>query len=210
MFQDYLAFEEQKRKKKIVDFKFRDKSEGWKLHGKMVLEDKNGKRENICFEPEQSSYYQMFLNSYTYRENCYACPYACDNRPGDITIGDYWCIDLVHPEMLVQNGGVFDEQKGVSCLIVNDAQGQKMISLYGNGIEKRVSTFENAARYNGQLKHASVLKPEREVVLKKYSMGYAAVDKWYRRKMIPIRIQRRIRAAIPRRAKDAIKKILKR
>lgn len=209
MFQDYLTFEEQRRKKKIVEFKFRDKAEGWKLHGKMVLEDENGKRENVYFEPEQSSYYQMFLNSYTYRENCYACPYACDNRPGDITIGDYWCIDLVHPEMLVQNGGIFDEQKGVSCLIVNNTQGQKLVSLYGEGIEKRASTFENAARYNGQLKHASLMKSERSIVFEKYGQGYREVEKWYWRRQIPIIVKRKIRAAVPRKAKDFAKFIAK-
>ncbi len=210
MFQDYLRFEEQKRKKKIVAFKFRDKSEGWKLHGKMTVEDDQGQRTEAFFEPEESSYYQMFLNSYTYRENCYTCPYACDHRPGDITIGDYWCIDLVHPEMLVQNGGVFDEQKGVSCLIINNSQGKKLMSAYGAGIEKRKSTFEEAARYNGQLTHASVRKPEREIVLQKYALGYAKADQWYRRKRIPIKVKRTIRGLIPRKVKEILKKMLKR
>lgn len=207
MFKDYLRYVEQKKQKKIVDFKFRDKSDGWRLHGKIVLEDSAGKKQTEYFEPEQSSYYQMFLNSYTYRENCYSCPYAGDKRPGDITIGDFWCIDLVHPEMLVQNGGCFDEKKGISCLIVNSEQGYKLLDLFGAGIERRNSTFENAAKYNGQLSHPSPLKPERAVVLQKYAQGYEKLDRWYRRKLIPIKVKRRIRAIVPKKMKNAIKKL---
>lgn len=210
MFRDYLLFVEGKEKKKVVDYKFRDKSGGWKLHGKMVLEAPDGKRETVFFEPEQSSYYQMFLNSYTYRENCYQCPYAGDHRPGDITIGDYWCIDLVHPELLVENAGPFDEKKGISCLIINNEQGQRLVEAFGSGIEKRESSFENAARYNGQLKHPSVLKPEREIALRKYAKGYDVLDRWYRRKLFPIKVKRTIRAAVPRTVKDWMKSIVKR
>lgn len=207
LFHDYLCFTERKKQKNIVDFKFRDKSDGWRLHGKMVLEDSAGNRQTEFFEPEQSSYYQMFLNSYTYRENCYSCPYASDKRPGDITIGDYWCIDLVHPEMLMQNGGCFDEKKGISCLIVNREQGNKLLNMYGSGIERRKSTFENAAKYNGQLTHSSPLKTERAVVMKKYAKGYNKLDKWYQRRMIPIKMTRRIRAIVPKWVKDAVKKL---
>lgn len=207
MFQDYLRFVERKEKKKVVDFKFRDKSSGWKLFGKMVLEDQGGKQKTVLFEPEKSSYYQMFLNSYTYRENCYTCPYACDNRPGDVTIGDYWCIDLVHPEMLVQNKGPFDECKGVSCLIVNNERGKVLLEQYGNGICRELSTFENASKYNGQLKHPSVRKPEREIAFQKYADGYEVLDKWYRRKQFPIKVKRAIRAAIPRTIKNMVKTI---
>ena len=209
MFHDYLSFVEEKHGKKVVEFKFRDKSDGWRLHGKMVLEDTDGNRETVFFEPEESSYYQMFLNSYTYRENCYSCPYACDKRPGDITIGDYWCIDLVHPEMLVQNGGLFDEKKGVSCMIINNIQGKKLIEFYGSGIERLTSTYEQAAKYNGQLTHPSFLSSKRAAVLRKYAISYRALDKWYLRNLIPIKFKRKVRAAVPRGVKDAVKSVIK-
>lgn len=208
MFNDYIRFEERKRKGKIIDYRFRDKSDGWRLHGKMVLQHENITTEDILFEPEQSSFYQLFLNSYTYRENCYSCPYACDNRPGDITIGDYWCIDLVHPEMLVQNGGPFDEQKGISCLIINCLRGRELFDLYGSGIERKESSFNNVSKYNGQLTRPSELKPEREYVLSKYLKGYDEVERWYKRRLIPIKMKRKIRAAIPKVIKRAFRKII--
>lgn len=206
LFRDYIAFEEQKQKAKICSFRFRDKSQGWKLHGAMTLE--SGKP--VYFEPEESSYYQMFLNSYTYRENCYRCPYASDHRPGDITIGDYWCVELVHPELLKENGGALDHEAGVSCLIVNSIKGRQLLGRFGTGIVKWESSYENASKYNRQLTAPSQHKPEREIVLPLSRDSYAKADKWYRRRLRPIKIRRAIRAAVPRPVKNLLKKVLHR
>ena len=209
MFQDYIKYVEQKKNKKVIEYKFRDKKNGWKLLGKMVLEDSNGDLEECFFEPEESSYYQLFLDGYNYRENCYSCPFACDNRQGNITIGDYWCIDLVCPEMLIQNNGVFDENKGISCLIVNDEHGKKMLDVYGDGIQKVLSTYENVAKYNAQLNHPVTLRPERVEIMSKYAHGYANVEKWYKARMIPIKVKRFIRRLVPKKIKTLIKNLYK-
>lgn len=205
LFRKYIAFEEQKQGAKITSFRFRDKSQGWKLHGAMSLDD----GRTVYFEPEESSYYQMFLNSYTYRENCYTCPYASDHRPGDVTIGDYWCIDLVHPELLGENGGPLDQESGISCLIVNSERGRLLLERFGGGIRRWDSTYENAARYNRQLTAPSALKPERERVLAMVKEGYGTVDAWYRRRLRRIKMIRAIRAAVPRPVKTCIRKLLR-
>lgn len=204
LFQDYLTFEGKRLGATIASFRFRDKSTGWKLHGAMDLHD----GRTVHFEPEESSYYQMFLNSYTYRENCYHCPYACEHRPGDITIGDFWCIELVHPELLTENGGPLDHEKGASCLIVNNEKGRLLLEKYGDGIRRWSSTYENASKYNRQLTAPSAMKPEREQVLALAREDYALVEKWYRKRLRPIKIRRAVRAAIPRPVKNIIKKLL--
>lgn len=204
LFQDYIAFEEKKRSVKVTSFRFRDKSQGWKLYGSMILD--NG--QIIYFEPEESSYYQMFLNSYTYRENCYTCPYASDHRAGDITIGDFWCIELVHPELLAENGGPLDHEKGASCLIVNNEKGYALLKRYGTGIRRWKSNYENASKYNRQLVAPSYMKSERKEVLNLYRLGYGKLESWYQHRLRLIRIRQSIRAAIPRPVKDMIKRML--
>lgn len=204
LFQDYLTFEGKRLGATITSFRFRDKSTGWKLHGAMGLDD----GRTVHFEPEESSYYQMFLNSYTYRENCYHCPYASDHRPGEITIGDFWCIELVHPELLTENGGPLEHEKGASCLIVNNEKGRVLLEKYGGGIRRWLSTYENASQYNRQLTAPSAMKPEREQALALAREDYALVEKWYRKRLRPIKIRRAIRAAIPRPVKNLIKKLL--
>lgn len=204
LFRKYIAFEEQKQGAKITSFRFRDKSQGWKLHGTMTLD--NGK--TVYFEPEESSYYQMFLNSYTYRENCYTCPYASDRRPGDVTVGDYWCIDLVHPELLRENGGPLDHESGTSCLIVNSERGRLLLERFGGGIRRWDSTYENASKYNRQLTAPSVLKPERDQVLAMAKEDYAVLDAWYQRRLRKIKMKRAARAAIPKPLKKLIRSVI--
>ena len=35
-------------------------------------------------------YYSAFLDGMIFRSNCYHCQYACPERVGDLTIGDFW------------------------------------------------------------------------------------------------------------------------
>lgn len=54
------------------------------------------------------------------RDSCYSCPFASLNRPGDITIGDFWNINNVRPD--------FEDKLGVSSIIVNTEKGQDLIT----------------------------------------------------------------------------------
>ncbi|WP_279155102.1 Coenzyme F420 hydrogenase/dehydrogenase, beta subunit C-terminal domain [Thomasclavelia cocleata] len=210
LFNDYIAHIESKRKIKIIDFKFREKSKGWKLFGMLKYIDGNGNINCDYFEPEESSYYQMFLNSYTYRENCYSCPYASKNRVANITIGDYWCIDLVHPQYLKENGGMIDEHAGVSTMIINNVHGKLFFNEYGKNIALFESTYKDACRYNKQLIHPSILPSLRSKVFSMYEdAGYIKVEKWYKRRLLTIKIKRKLISMIPKRIKDFMKKFLK-
>ncbi len=207
-FNSYIKYSETQLKGQIREFCFRDKSKGWKLQGKLVLEKENGDILNHYFEPEKSSYYQMFLNAYTYRDSCYSCPYASDHRAGDITIGDFWCIDLVHPKLLEENSEYLTEEKGISCLIVNTNQGERLLEQNGSGIKKWESSYENASKYNGQLLHPSMLKPERETVKDLYQDGYEQVEVWYQRRLRKIKWARQLRSLVPQPLKKIIRLIL--
>lgn len=207
LFQNYLGYIESKEGKKIAGFYFRDKSSGWKLYGKMILENRDGSHKERYFEPEESSYYQMFLNGYTYRKSCYFCPFASEYRQGDITIGDYWGIELVHPEYLKKYGGEIEKEKGVSCLIVNNEQGRTMLAKYGSNIIKYPSSYQRAAKYNAQLVQPSALKRQREKVMKLQKQNYACVERWYQKRRNRILFVRKLRSMIQKRIKIFIRKI---
>ena len=72
----------------------------------------------------------------------------------------------MHPEYLKNNGGEIEKEKGVSCLIVNNDQGRTMLAKYGSNIIKYPSSYQRAAKYNAQLVQPSVLKRQREKVMK--------------------------------------------
>ena len=210
-FQSYVKELEKKLKGKITEFRFRDKSSGWGLVGKAsYLTAKNQEKSKLIYARE-SSYYQLFLRGDIYRENCYSCKYASSNRPGDITLGDYWGIEHDHPDYLVANGGDFDEAQGISCMIINTSKGKEYVKQVSDGLRLGTSTFEKVARKNGQLRYPTKSSERRQMILDKYvNGGYQEVDAWFKRKnlikmpfvfvldRIPVAVKKKIRRMLKR------------
>lgn len=111
VWKDYLAYISQKRK--ILKIHFRDKPLGWhefrmkiQMSGKEYLES-----------PSYDFFFQAFSSAFILRDSCFSCKYASLHRKGDITMGDFWGIENVFPEM--------DDNKGVSQVLVNTPVGQE-------------------------------------------------------------------------------------
>lgn len=201
-FNGYIKHLEGKLKGKVIDFKFRDKSKGWGLMGKVVYK-KNGKLCEKFIAPVSSYYYSYFLKGDIYRENCYECKYSCGNRQGDFTMGDYWGIEKSHPEIETRNG--------VSVLLVNSERGMALIDKLSELLILTKSTFEKAKEQNGQLSKPTAKSNEREHILKTWREGghQSLADEYYNSNKIKIRISI-LKRVIPQSAKIFIKKLLKR
>lgn len=183
-FQAYIEFREKKMKCKIRKYSFRDKSIGWGLVAKMVFQTDNGKRKTMIIPDKLSSYYNLFLRGLIYRNSCYQCMYAQDKRVSDITIGDYWGIEAMHPELLKENGGSISVKKGVSCILVNSEKGEGLINDYGKKLLVYSSDFEKVSRKNKQLNAPMPLNKElREKIIHDYSSGYGTIERNYFKKM---------------------------
>lgn len=153
-----------------------------------------------------SSYYQLFLNSEIYRENCYSCKYAGKDRVGDITIGDFWGIEQEHPNYLVKNGGSINPKLGVSCILVNNSNGKDLIDNYAKGLNLNDSQIQKVAKKNKQLNEASKMPESRNKIMTIYKeQGYKYVDEYYYKRMGKKKILFYLWDKIP----DGIKKKLK-
>ena len=109
---DYLNFVS--KKGKIQKICFRDKSLGWR---NIYMNIQTSKKSYI--ETESYDYfYQAFFGAYIMRDSCYSCKYANIHRRGDITIGDFWGIENVYPDL--------DDNQGVSLSIINSLKGKKL------------------------------------------------------------------------------------
>lgn len=210
LFQSYINTLEKKIKGKIADFIFRDKTNGWGLNGKFTYIKRNKKYSKILPSVE-SSYYQAFLKSQIYRESCYSCKYACKNRPGDITIGDFWGVQKEHSELLITNGGAINEVNGVSCVIINTENGKKYFDKFKKGLCYFQSDFEKVARGNAQLNHPSLMNSERNSILDLFkNSGYGAVENRFR-KIEGYRLYvTKLKNRLPKQFKTRIKRLLKR
>lgn len=109
VWQSYLDWQSKRKKSKCVKVDFRDKKKfGWAEH-----------KETLYFNNRKSISSDIFKNLFygheILRPSCYQCPYKNILHPGDITIADYWGIEKAAPG--------FDDNKGVSLVLVNNEKG---------------------------------------------------------------------------------------
>lgn len=181
MFGEYIETIEKKKHGKITEFYFRDKTWGWGLNAKYIWENETGKKNRENISADISSYYSLFLESEIYRDSCYSCKYAGGPRVGDITIGDFWCVEKEHPEYMVENGGTLSNTNGISCVLVNTEQGENMLSRYSTGLICEKSQAVKVSKWNRQLKQPSGFSDKRKKVIKAYeNKGYQGVERVYR------------------------------
>ncbi len=122
-------------------------------------------------------------------------------RAGDLTIGDFWGIETEHPELV--EAGALSIDRGVSCVLVNTARGEKLLERFGGKLILYPSEFQKIAAHNEQLRKPSSKGSERDTVMESYRLkGYKGVEecfskektlKW-RGKWISRRIKRRLKS----------------
>ncbi|MCK9181583.1 MAG: Coenzyme F420 hydrogenase/dehydrogenase, beta subunit C-terminal domain [Fibrobacteraceae bacterium] len=126
LFGKYIDWLSEKRGKSILEYRFRDKSKGW---GYLA------RTEDFPIQADVDPYYASFLRGKTYRYSCYACHYANINRCADITLGDFWGVEVFHPD--------FYSSKGASCVLLNTenalafwAKVKEYLEYVDSGVEK--------------------------------------------------------------------------
>ena len=202
MFKDEIAYFKKKYNDNLIDFKFRDKKYGHDTVGSLVF--KNNKEKKLL--PYNTPYYFFFLKNDIFRENCYNCKYANINRPGDITICDYWGIDKEEPEFLkicTDNGFV-----GISGIIINTQKGISFFNESKNNLFLIETTVEKIQKHNPNLTEPSKKGENYEIVRSIYKQnGWTGVGKYYRKKYRVNIFMRKIYDKTPTFAKKFITKL---
>lgn len=115
-FKGYLKHIEQCKNDTVKSVCFRTKKFGWKQHHIRVECDhshyEGARKDN---EP----FFDLYLKKLILRPSCFSCQFASTERLTDITIGDFWGINTVAPEI--------DDDEGISFLEVNTEKGNKLI-----------------------------------------------------------------------------------
>ena len=128
-FQSFMEDYGKKLRGTITEFYFRDKSKGQGMITRSVYKNKNGERQEKVIAGNLLSYVNLFLRSFTYRKNCYSCPFASEKRVGDLTLGDFWGFHEEYPSYDEKQG--LSNGKGISCVLVNtDTLNRKYSSTF--------------------------------------------------------------------------------
>lgn len=123
---EYLQYLKKTSGRELGFVNFRDKDQlGWH-NSTLTIKDKE---QGVILSETQSDnfFFQLFFNHEILRPACHRCKYSNFSRHGDISLGDFWGIE--------KNFKEFDDDKGVSLVMVNTDIGEKVWEEIKNDME---------------------------------------------------------------------------
>ena len=111
----------------------RNKTVGWKNY-QITIEYKTENNSSVVLtcHHDKNEYIKAFIYGMTLRPSCHQCLYKNCRSHSDITLADFWGIHHFHPD--------FDDDKGVSQILVNSQKGLNAIPLH---LVKYIETTEH-------------------------------------------------------------------
>ena len=135
----------------IDDIQFRDKRTGWKSYSlRYQLRDNNENLYSNISLFTDNIYMRGFLRDLYLRPSCYACSAKAGKSGSDITLGDFWGIERLKPEI--------DDDKGVSAVLLNTPLGKQIFEQLS--VEKTLMNYAHVQQYNLAV-YRSVARPQK-------------------------------------------------
>lgn len=164
MWKEHVDFMVNRRKKIITAYDFRSKWRG--INVSIAFEDGSF----IHNSTDLLTYTNIFYSHVALRPSCYHCQFTNYSRPSDITIADFWGIEKCMPD--------FDDDKGVSLVLVNSPKGLELFQKIKIKLDYRESNTTDCVQRN--LCEPSEPSPLREQFWQDYwSKGFKYVLKRY-------------------------------
>lgn len=91
----------------------------------MVSYTVGGKETVISWNEDVLS--RIYTKCLTYRPSCYVCPYCSPDNDFDFTLGDFWGIEKIHPELADGKGTSLVIAKGIQAEALMEAIASKAI-----------------------------------------------------------------------------------
>jgi len=163
--EEHLKELEEENKEKIVNIDFRNKENGWKNWNIIYVFKNINKKINL----RKDNYMSGFLKNYYLRESCYNCDFKFGNKNfSDIILGDFWGI-----ENEIKN---FDDDIGVSAIIINSNKGQQLMNCIKDYMDFEEVDINQIINNNFCLKNSVLLNNHRFIffnLLKKMGFNLA-------------------------------------
>ena len=112
LFDRYLA--DNWGRENVARYEFRSKARGWRHHHYLLHVVLKDGRE-VWREKGEDEYMTAMSSGLGLQDGCLNCPFCTMERPGDLTIGDFWQV----PEEM-------DDAKGTSAILVNTEKGRRL------------------------------------------------------------------------------------
>lgn len=155
IWEKYLKRLEAKVGSTTKEVSFRNKEKGWNDYSlKMTFANGKQYRELAGDDP----YLRCFMLNYSLRPSCYTCHFKKENRSADITLGDFWGVEIVFPSM--------SDGKGCSLVILHSQKGKELWSRIEDATENNLTSLAQASRFNPNFYRSEVMPKRREAFFK--------------------------------------------
>ncbi len=169
----------------------RSKITGWSSPGySNLFTYESGKASAL--RPHESVFMNLFIKGYICRKSCETCQFKGYERVSDLTLGDFWGIASILPEM--------DDNKGTSVVLVQSDKGRRALECIKDRLVMMPVSLSDASKYN-----PAILKPFPAHEKKEEAFGLikngkiAECEKWFK---MP-------KKSIISRAKNVVKRLLR-
>lgn len=177
LFEGYKLFLEEKKGGSIIAYNFRSKEHANAVmsYTVKVTYRKNNRRHSFFMDGDEEPYTMRFITNALQSEACYNCHFANLDRPGDITLGDYWGFQEVHPE--------YKDIMGVSLVLVNSEKGSQLLGK-NDKLQLVPTRKEQYLPHNHHLSTSPKKSEDRDVLYFAFSkMGFT--KKFYKKYFLP-------------------------
>lgn len=157
LWKEYIHFLEETHQGKSSYITFKDKRIGW-------MEPLSYTRIHNTEIP-LGEYAYWFYENLSQRDSCFHCPFTTPYRNSDITIGDYWGIQQVHPH--------FFHSLGTSLVLIQSVKGQTLFENILPHLDVEPSTID--ACLQPRLQAPALPHPKRDAFRHHYTkkgIGY--------------------------------------
>lgn len=164
LFEDYTKYLGIKYGGTVISYKFRQKNPkvAQSYDTKITL-----KKGETVFEKTVSGDDDPFTINYLrnalQNKECYKCKFASLKRTSDITLGDYWGIDEVHPD--------FGKGNSVSLVLLNTDKAVSVWECIKEQLEFIPTEKDKILKHNHQLSHPTPYNARREDIYGNYVAG---------------------------------------
>lgn len=149
----YIKELENNYNKKVINIDFRNKITGWENYSVLVTFDDN---TTMSEEHSVNDYINLFVQDNFLRYSCFECNFKLGNKYSDITLGDFWGIKDVIPEMYNNNG--------VSSLIINTEKGEKLFKLIKDKVIYKKCNLSDIIKNNYSLERSQYFPKRRKII----------------------------------------------
>lgn len=208
IFEDYLKHIEEIYSEQIQGIRFRYKTREYKHSGNECLHNMkimlcNGTQ--YIKKVNEDPYLLAFFSNLCLNPACYSCPFATKERPGDLTMADFWGFRAPSIDWV-------DTGKGISLVLLNSEKGERLFEKAASSLKWCERPMEEAIEGNPHLSCPIHKMEKYEEFWKDYRMhGYEFVEKKYFAPIPPANandsVMVRIKKSIPPHLKWILKKM---